>query len=85
MARRRAKPDPNKYPPGLDARAVKGIISHYDNQPESEAIAEADSAWHNARFTLVRVPNALVAEVERLIEHRTSPTRSGGSARKKTA
>jgi len=35
--------DPNKYPPGLNARRVQAIIDHYDNQSEEEALAEDEA------------------------------------------
>lgn len=82
MSKRKPKPDPNRYPPGLDAPGVKAVIAHYDKQSEDEAIAEADAAWHNVQFTLVRVPHALVAEVERLIERRSVGTAARPRRRK---
>lgn len=69
------KKDPNKYPAGWDRKRVESVIDHYERQAEDEAIAEADAAFENSRMTLIRVPNELVEEVEKLISRRTSKRR----------
>ncbi len=68
--------DPNKYPRKWTRKRVESVIAHYDRQSEAEAIDEADAAIENSRVSLVRVPNELVEEVERLIAQRTGRKRS---------
>ena len=33
-----------QFPPGWDEKMVRAVIDHYDNQKESEAAAEIESA-----------------------------------------
>jgi tryptophanyl-tRNA synthetase len=70
------KKDPNTYPKGFGRKQVESVIDHYESQTEDEAIAEADAAFENSRMTLVRVPNELVEEVERLISRHTKKRKS---------
>ena len=54
----------NRFPPGWDAKRVKGVISHYESQSEDEAVAEDEVAM---RGTVMSVPTELVPEVRELI------------------
>ena len=62
-----SRPDPNRYPKGWDRKHVEVIISHYENQTDEQAIAEDEAAYHSAGSTMIQVPLALVAKVEKLI------------------
>jgi response regulator of citrate/malate metabolism len=66
----------NNFPKGFGRKRVESVIEHYDQQTEQETIAEADAAFENSRMTLVRVPNELVEEVEKLISRRTKKRKS---------
>ena len=58
--------DPNKYPPGLDARRVQEIIDHYENQTEEEAFAE-DEAFRR-RTNELRRQKLSKEEIDRILE-----------------
>ena len=62
-----SKPDPNLYPKGWDRRRVEAIISHYENQTDEQAAAEDAAADRSTTSTMMQVPVALVAKVEKLI------------------
>ena len=38
------KKNPNRYPKGWNKKRVQGVIAHYANQSDADAIAEADAA-----------------------------------------
>jgi hypothetical protein len=67
MKRKPKKPDPNRYPPGLNARKVKALIEHYEKQSDEEAIAEADAAYERRTTSMIEVPNVLLPKIRRLI------------------
>jgi hypothetical protein len=58
--------DPNKYPPGLDARRVRKIIEHYENQTEEEALAE-DEAFRR-RVDELRRQKYTEEEIDKILE-----------------
>lgn len=68
--RRTPRRDPNRYPKGLDQKAVQEIIAHYENQSDEEAIAEAEAAYRSNTTTMMAVPVELVPVVERMIAKR---------------
>jgi hypothetical protein len=68
--RARSKPDPNRYPEGLNRAKVQKIIDYYENQTNEEAIAEAEAAYMNPATTMMEVPVALVPQVQKLIARR---------------
>lgn len=61
----------NKYPDGWDEEQVKRVMAHYENQTESEAIAEDESAWEDNTHTFIEVPNELVPAVRELIARKS--------------
>ncbi len=75
------KKDPNHYPKGWNKKRVQGVIAHYTKQSDADAIAEADAAWINSRFSLVRVPVEYTAQVEAFVQS----LRSRPAKRRKTA
>lgn len=77
------KPDPNKYPPGLDRKKVRAILDHYENQSDGNAIAEDEAAWKTSRVTLIPVPIELAQKVREFIASQKS--RPSPRARRKTA
>jgi hypothetical protein len=54
----------NRFPPGCDEKRVKGVISHYESQPDDEAVTEDEAAMGG---TVMAVPAELVPEVRDLI------------------
>ncbi len=54
----------NRFPPGWDEKRVKGVVSHYESQPEEEAVAADEAAMSG---TVMSVPAELVPEVRELI------------------
>jgi glutamate synthase domain-containing protein 3 len=62
----------NNFPEGWDEDRVKQVIAHYENQTESEAIAEDESAWEDATQTFIEVPNDLIPIVRELIVRKAS-------------
>jgi len=61
------KKDPNRYPKGLNRAKVLDLISHYENQSDAEAIAEAESAYRKRTSALIEVPVKLLPQVRRLL------------------
>ena len=57
----------NKFPPGWDEQRVKRVLSHYESQTETEAVAEDEAAQDDKSGTMMTVPTELVPEVRELI------------------
>jgi hypothetical protein len=66
MSKRKPK-DPNKYPRGWDAKKVRALAAFYEKQSDAGAAAEDDAAYADGTFTMMAVPHALVAKVQKLI------------------
>jgi hypothetical protein len=64
---RKTPKDPNQYPKGWNRRKVKAIADYYYKQSDSEAIAEAEAAYHKRTTALIEVPIRLLPKVRRLI------------------
>ena len=62
----------NNFPEGWDEDRVKRVLAHYENQTESEAVAEDESAWEDTAQTFMEVPNDLVPVVRELIARKAS-------------
>ena len=62
--------DPNKYPKGWDAKEVRVLAEYYEKQSDAAAAAEDDAAYADGTFTMMAVPHALVAKVQKLIARR---------------
>ena len=59
-----------KFPPGWNQKRVQRVIDHYENQTEEEQAAEIEAAIEQEGFTIMAVPNDLVAKVRALIARR---------------
>ena len=57
----------NNFPSGWDESRIRAVISHYENQTEEEAVAEAEQALTVEHETIMVVPIALVPAVRELI------------------
>jgi hypothetical protein len=42
---RNSKPDPSPYPEGWNRSRTQALIDYYEQQPDDEAIAEAEAAY----------------------------------------
>lgn len=56
----------NKFPPGWDEKKVKGVLAHYENQTEEEAVAEDEAAFDRDE-TVMEIPKKLLPEVRQLL------------------
>ena len=67
----------NSFPPGWDEARVRSVIDYYDKQSEDDEVEEITRMLDEADFRVMRIPVALVPEVEKLL--RTSkPTAKSG-------
>jgi hypothetical protein len=60
----------NKFPPGWDEERVRGVIAHYEEQNEEEAVAEDEAVFEDQAQTMMEVPKELVPAVRELIAKR---------------
>jgi hypothetical protein len=69
----------HRFPSGWDEARVQGVLEHYEQQTEDEAVAEDEAAFRLRGQTVVLIPKRLVPEVTRLIEaHRSHRQSSSG-------
>jgi hypothetical protein len=57
----------NNFPPGWDEERVQRVLAHYEEQNESEAMAEDEAAFDDPTQTMIEVPNDLVPIIRELI------------------
>ena len=57
----------NKFPPGWDEERVRGVLDHYEEQTEAEAVAEDEAAFDDRTQTVIEIPTELVPAVRELI------------------
>lgn len=62
--------DPNRYPKGWDARSIKALADHYDNQSDEDAAAEDEAAYRSTLVTMMAIPVELVPQVQKLLAKR---------------
>lgn len=55
------------FPKGWDQERVQGVLTHYADQSEDEAVAEDEAAFVDESQATVVVPKELVPEIEALI------------------
>ena len=61
----------NRFPKGWSEEKVRGILAHYEEQTEDDALAE-DAAGIESSETVMNVPHDLVPNVRELIaKHQT--------------
>ena len=56
----------NKFPAGWDEERVRRVLDHYENQTDSQAVAEDEAAFSEGA-TVMRVPKSLVSAVRAMI------------------
>jgi hypothetical protein len=57
----------NNFPPGWDEDRVKRLLTRYEDQTESEAVAEDEAAFADQSEIVMEVPRGLVSLVRELI------------------
>jgi hypothetical protein len=57
----------SKFPHQWDEERVKGVISHYDEQAEDEAVTEDETTFADQTQTVIEIPKELVPAVRELI------------------
>ena len=68
--RRKTRKDPNRYPKGWNARSIKALAEHYENQSEDDAVAEDEAAYRSTLVTMMAVPVEFVPQVHKLLAKR---------------
>jgi hypothetical protein len=67
---RAVRKDPRRYPKGWNARSIKALAAHYDDQSEGDAVAEDDAAYRSGHVTMMAIPVELVPQVSKLLAKR---------------
>jgi hypothetical protein len=67
---KKARKDPNRYPRGWDARSIRALADHYENQSEDDAVAEDEAAYRSTLVTMMAIPVELVPQVQKLLAKR---------------
>ena len=66
-----------KFPPGWDEERVRRVLAHYEEQTETEAVAEDEAAFEDKNQTFIQVPNELVPLVRKLLAGHQGPNQAG--------
>lgn len=61
---------PSRYPKDWDAARVQGVLRHYEQQTDEEAIAEDEAAYEPPTHTAMEIPVDLVPAARELIAKR---------------
>ncbi len=56
-----------KLPSGWDETRVRGVLDHYEQQSEDQAVAEDEAAYESTTHTRMDVPVELMPQVRELI------------------
>jgi len=63
----------SKFPPGWDEQRVRGVLEHYEQQTDEQAVAEDEAAFEDSTQTVMEVPTDLVPTIRELIaKHKRS-------------
>ena len=57
----------NRFPEGWDEERVRGVLKHYEEQSEVEALAEDEAGYDDRRESIIHVPVELIPAVRALI------------------
>lgn len=60
----------DRYPRGWNEARVRRVLEHYDQQTDSEAIAEDEAAYEATTTTSMKIPVKLVPAVRALLAKR---------------
>lgn len=56
-----------RFPEGWDEARVQGVLLHYEEQAEDEALAEDEAAWEERSATFIEVPNKLLPRIREML------------------
>ena len=59
-----------RFPSGWDEARVQRVLQHYEQQTESEAVAEDEASFARKNETVMKIPRDLVPKVRALIAKR---------------
>lgn len=57
----------SNFPEGWNEERVRRVLGHYEEQTESEAVAEDEAAFEDRTQTVMEIPTELVPAVRELI------------------
>lgn len=60
----------SRFPDGWDAARVDGVLRHYEEQTDDQAVAEDEAAYSEPSQTVMEIPVDLVPAVRELIAKR---------------
>ena len=60
----------NRFPPGWNAARVQRVLAHYDEQSDTEAVAEDEAAYRSRTTIAMKIPVKLVPAVRALLAKR---------------
>lgn len=63
-----------KFPQGWNEQRVRRVLAHYEEQSESEAVAEDEASFEDTTQAVMEVPKELVPAVRQLIAKRRTQT-----------
>ena len=67
----------SKFPPGWDEDRVNSILRYYEEQSETEALAEDEAAFEGQTQTAIKVPKELVPIIRELIAKHQIGSKTG--------
>ncbi|MCH8836647.1 MAG: hypothetical protein IIA60_02470 [Candidatus Marinimicrobia bacterium] len=67
----------SKFPPGWDEDRVNSILRYYEEQSETEALAEDEAAFESQTQTAIKVPKELVPTIRELIAKHQIGSKTG--------
>lgn len=60
----------SRFPRGWDEDRVRGVLAHYEEQTETEAVAEDEASFEDTTQAVMEVPRELVPAIRELIAKR---------------
>jgi hypothetical protein len=60
----------SRYPEGWDPTRVNGVLHHYEQQTDDDAVAEDEAAYEMPTHTAMEIPVELVPAVRELLAKR---------------
>jgi hypothetical protein len=63
-----------KFPRGWNEQRVRRVLAHYEEQSQTEAVAEDEASFEGVTQTVMEVPKELVPAVRQLIAKRRAQT-----------
>ena len=61
---------PNRFPPGWNEARVRRVLEFYENQSDTEAVADDEAAYRSTTTTVMKIPVKLVPAVRALLAKR---------------